>query len=122
MLHRSLSRADNDLLKSPHKKAEVIEKLVEKYHAKIPFNTKRGRPRKDLNEEETKWLETFLSPSEVSYPNPGSKDHVCVGKIDSKRGYKQSLYLLWNLRDLLDFVNGTRKVDATDTFYQNFTR
>ena len=50
MLHRSLSRADNHLPKSPHKKAEVIEKLVEKYHVKIPFNTKRGRPRIDFNE------------------------------------------------------------------------
>ena len=49
-LHHSLSRADNHLPKSPHKKAEVIEKLVEKYHVKIPFNTKRGRPRIDLNE------------------------------------------------------------------------
>ena len=53
------------------KKAEVIEKLVEKYHVKIPFNTKRGRPRKDLNEEEKKWLETFLSRSDVRYYNPG---------------------------------------------------
>ena len=35
MLHRSLSRADNHLPKSPHKKAEVIGKLVEKYHVKI---------------------------------------------------------------------------------------
>ena len=122
MLHRSLSLADNNLLKSPHKKAEVIEKLVEKCHAKIPINTKRGRPRKDLNEEETKWFETFLSHSEVSYTNPGSKDHVYAGKIDIERGYKQRLYLLWNLRDLLDFVNGTGKVDATDTFYQNFTK
>ena len=70
-LHRSLSHADNHLPKSPHKKAEVIEKLVEKYHVKIPFNTKRGRPRKDLNEEEKKWLETFLSRSDVRYYNPG---------------------------------------------------
>ena len=66
MLHRSLSRDDNHLTKSPHKKAEVIEKLVKKYHVKIPFNTKCGRPRKDLNKEEKKWLETFLSCSEVS--------------------------------------------------------
>ena len=49
--HHSLSRADNHLPKGSHKKAEVIEKLVEKYHVKIPFNTKRGRPRIDLNEE-----------------------------------------------------------------------
>ena len=82
MLHRSLSCADNELPKSPYKKAEVIKKLVEKYYVKIPFNTKRGRPRKDVNEEEKKWLETFLSPSDVSYTKPGRKDHVYVGKID----------------------------------------
>ena len=55
-LHRSLSRADNHLPKSSHKKADVIEKLVEKYLVKIPFNTKRGRTRKDLNEEEKNGL------------------------------------------------------------------
>ena len=86
-LHRSLSRADNHLLKSPYKKAEVIKKFVEKYHVKIPFNTKRGRPLKDLNEEK-KWLETFFFCSEVSYTNPGRKDHVYVGKIDGERRYK----------------------------------
>ena len=108
--------------KSPHEKAEIIEKLVEKCHVKIPFNTKRGRPRKDLNEEEKKWLETFLFRSDVSYTKPGRKDHVNVGKNDGKRCYKQLLHLLWNLRDLLDIINGTRKVDVADTFYQNFKK
>ena len=88
-LHRSLSRADNHLPKSPHKKAEIIEKLVEKYQVKMPFkNFKRGRPRKDLNEEEKQWLETFLSRSDVIYTNPGRKDHVYVGKIDGERRCK----------------------------------
>ena len=120
--HRSLSRADNHLPKSSHKKAEVIEKLVKKYHVKIPFNTKRGRPRKDLNKEEKKWLETFLPCSEVSYTNPGRKYHVYVGKINGESRYKQCLYLLWNLHDLLDIINGTGKVDVTDTFFQNFKK
>ena len=53
-LHRSLSRAGSHLPKSSHKKAEVIKKLVEKYHVKIPFNTNCGRPQKDLYEEEKK--------------------------------------------------------------------
>ena len=122
-LHHSLSRTDNHLPKSPLKKAEVIEKLVEKYQVKIPFkNTKRGRPRKDLNEEEKDWLENFLSRIDVSYTNPGRKDHVYVGKIDGERRYKQRLYLLWTLRDLLDIANGSGKVDVTDSFYQNFEK
>ena len=88
MLHRSLTRVDSYLPKSPDKKTEVIEKLVEKYHVKIHFNAKRGRPRKDFNEEEKRRLETFLSRSEVKYTNPGRKDHVYVGKIDGERRYK----------------------------------
>ena len=75
-----------------------------------------------MNEEERKWLETFLSRNEVSYTNPGKKDHVYVGKIDGERRYKQRLYLYWNLRDLLDIMSGTGKVDVTDTFYQNFKK
>ena len=93
-LHRNLSGADNHLPESPLKKPKIIEKLVEKYHVKIPFNTKRGRPRKDLNEEEKKWLETFFSHREVSCTNPGRKEHVHVGKIDGESCYKQRLYLL----------------------------
>ena len=50
-LHRSLSRADNHVPRSLYKKTEIIEKLLEKYHVKIPFNKKRGRPRKVLNKE-----------------------------------------------------------------------
>ena len=57
-LHRSLSRADNHLPKSLHKKAEVIEKLVENYLVKILFNTKRG---KDLKEEEKNGLKIPFS-------------------------------------------------------------
>ena len=60
--NRSLFRADNHLPKHSHKKAEVIIKLVEKYHVKIPFNTKRGKPRKYLEEEEKNGLKhSFLA-------------------------------------------------------------
>ena len=53
---------------------------------------------------------------------PGRKDHVYVGKIAGERRYKQHLYLLWNLRNLLDIINDTVKVDVTDTFYQKFKK
>ena len=69
-----------------------------------------------------KWLETFLFRIDVSCTNPGRKDHVYVSKIDDERRYKQRLYLLWTLRDLLDIINRTGKVDVTDTFYQNFKK
>ena len=32
------------------------------------------------------------------------------------------MHLLWKLRDLLDIINGTGKVDVTDTFYQYFKK
>ena len=121
-LRRSLSRADNHLPKSPHKKAEVVQILVEQNHVKILFNIKHGRPRKDSNEKEKKKLETFLSRSDVSYTNPGRKDHVYVSKIDGECRYKERLYLLWNLRNLLNIINGPGKVDVTYTFYQNFEK
>ena len=74
-LHRSLYCADNHLPKSPRKKAEVIKILVEKHHVKIPFTAKRGKSRKDLTgEEKKKWVETFLSCSDVSYTNPRRKE------------------------------------------------
>ena len=89
----------------------------------MPFkNSKRGRPWKDLNEEEKQWLETFLSRSDVTYTNPGRKDNVYVGKINGERRYKQRLYLLWTLRELLDIANGSGKVDVSDSFYQKFEK
>ena len=69
-LHRSLSHANNFLPKSPHKKAEVIEKLAEKYKVKFQFKkSARGRPRKDLNEEEKQWLTEFLARANLTYTN-----------------------------------------------------
>ena len=76
----------------------------------------------DLNEEEKKWLETFLYRNEVNYTNPRRKGHVYVGKIDDERRYKQRLYLLRYLRDLLDFIKGTGKVDVTESFYQDLKK
>ena len=48
-LHRSLSRVNNYLPKSPHKKAEVIERCQLKFQLK---KSTRGRPHKDLNDDE----------------------------------------------------------------------
>ena len=108
MLYCSLSRAHYFLPKSPHKKDGVIEKETEKY--KVKFNFKkgpRGRPGKDLNEEEKRWLIEFLARADWTYANPGRKDNVYVSK--ENRIYKQGLYLLWTLTDTIDITNGTGK-------------
>ena len=61
-LQRRLSRVDNCLPKSSHKKAEVIKKLAERYQVKLPFKkSARGRPRKGLKDDEKDWLITFLA-------------------------------------------------------------
>ena len=38
-----------------------------------------------------KWLETFLSRSDISYTNSERKDHVYVAKIVGKRRYKHGV-------------------------------
>lgn len=122
-LHRSLSRVSNFLPKSPHKKTEVIEKLAEKYKVKFNFKkSTRGRPRKDLKEEEKNWLIEFLARGDLTYTNPGRKDNVYIGKQDGERIYKQRLYLLWNLRDILEIANGTGKIEIANSFNQTFDK
>ena len=122
-LHLSLSLADTHLPKIPHKKAEVIKTLVEKYQVKFQIQKcARGRPRKDLKEEKRNWLIVFLAQSGITYTNPGQKDNVYIGKKDGKRYYKQRLYLLWNLRDLLGITNGTGKINVPNSFHQTFDK
>ena len=92
-MHRSLSRADSHLPKSPHKKAEIIQKLPSKYSLRIEMKENRGRPRKDLSEEQKLWMIEFLNRGDITYTNPGRKDHVYIGKIDRERRYRQRQYL-----------------------------
>lgn len=122
-LHRSVSRVNNLLPKSPHKKAEVIEKLAKKYQVKFQFKkTSRGRPRKDLDEEEKQWLIDFLSRADLTYTNPGRKDNVYIGKVDGEKVFKQKLYLLWNIKDVLNIANGSGKIKVPDTFFHKFEK
>ena len=109
-LHRSLSRADLHLLKSPHKKAEIIQRLATKYKLRITLKENRGRPRKELSEEESIWLIEFLSRSDISYTNPGRKDNVYIGKSNGESRYLQRRYLLWPSRDILLMANGTEGI------------
>ena len=43
-------------------------------------------------------------------------------KNQGERRYKQRLYLLWTLRDLLDIANGSGKLDVPDPFHQTFDK
>ena len=108
-LHRSLSRADSHLPKSPHKKAEIIQRLATKYKLRINLKEKRGRPRKELTEREKIWLVEFLDRSDISYTNPGRKDSVYIGKINGESQYMQKKYL----REIVSIANSQEAVDES---------
>ena len=72
-LHRSLSRADSHLPKSPHKKAEIIQSLATKYKLRINLKEKGGRPCKELTKREKTWLVEFLDRSNISYTKSWSE-------------------------------------------------
>lgn len=62
---------------------------------------KRVRKNKDLDDDQKKWIDSFLNWSDVTYMNPGRKDNLYVSKINDERKYKQKRYLLWTIRHLI---------------------
>ena len=113
---RSLIKAARNLPQSPRQKAEVLQGLVKKYETRIQFKENRGRPRKDLSDEQQQWLTTFLERSDITYMNPGRKDCVYSGKVDGDRKYEQRRYLLWTLHDLLEIINGNSFIENEESF------
>ena len=116
-----MSRAEKGLPTSPNKRKEIIGTLAKKYQMRIVLKEKRGRKHRDLNEDQEHWLVEFLERSDISYINPGKKDHVYVGKVGGISQYVQKQYLLWTLRDLLDIINGNAMaVRANENFESVF--
>ena len=113
---RSLIKAARNLPQSPRRKAEVLQGLVKKYEIRIQFKENRGRPRKDLSDEQQQWLTTFLERSDITYMNPGRKDCVYLGKVDGDIKYEQRRYLLWTLHDLLEIINGNSFIENEESF------
>ena len=58
----------------------------------------------------------------MTYTNPGRKDNVYTGKENRERIYKQRLYLLWNLRDIIHIVNETGKIEIANSLIQTFNK
>ena len=107
-LQRSVSKVEKLLLKSPWKKTEVIKGL------RILFNSKkRGRTEKVINDEPTAYLDEFFERPDITYINPGRKDHVYLGKVDGEKTYAQKRYLLWTLRELFEILNGEEKTHTS---------
>ena len=123
---RSISRAEKALPKSPRKKNEILGSLAKKYKLRIVMNKKKtGRRATELTEEEKQWIVDNLDRADLTYVNPGRKDHVYIGKKDGERQYCQKRYLLWNMRDLLNILNGNEVAGSTtgaETFPGRFEK
>ena len=59
------------------------------------FKAKIEKKKDGLSNDELKWLKEFLDRPNISYMNPGRKDHAYVGKKDVVKVYEQKCYLLW---------------------------
>ena len=118
-------RAEKALPKSPRKKTEILGPLAKKYQLCILMNKKRGRTAIELTDEEKQWIWYSLDRADLTYVNPGRKNHVYIEKKDGKRQYCQNRYLLWNLRDLLNILNGKEVAGSTagvETFVDRFEK
>ena len=83
---------------------------------------KRGHKATD---EEKQWIRYSLDRADLTYVNPGRKDHVDIGKKDGERQYCPKRYLLWNLRDLLNILNENEVAGFTagvETFIDRFEK
>ncbi|XP_066932919.1 glutamic acid-rich protein-like [Clytia hemisphaerica] len=103
-LQRSVKKVERLLPKSPRKKSEVIRGLASKY-MRIQFCKKRGRKEKVLSDEQLKYLDDFFERPDITYTNPGRKDHVYLGKVNGEKLFAQKRYLLWTLREVLEILN-----------------
>ena len=89
------------------------------------MNKKRGSKAKELTDKEKQWIRYSLDRADLTYLNSGRKDHVYIEKKDGERQYCQNRYLLWNLRDLLNILNGNEVAGSTagvETFDDRFEK
>ena len=84
----------------------MLHEITNKFCVRFDFKAKRGKKKDKLSDEELKSLKEFLDRPDISYMNPGRKDHVCIGKKDGVKVYEQKRYLLWKIRDLHEIANG----------------
>ena len=100
-----------NLPKSPGKRREVLHKITNKFCVRFDFKAKRGKKKDELSDKELKWLKEFLDRPDISYMNPGRKDHMYVGKKDGVKLFEQKLYLLQKIRDLHEIANGRSGIE-----------
>ena len=64
---------------------EVIGSLAKKYKISTTLS-KKGRKYKYLNEEQTDQLKELMDRSDMTYTDPGKRDHGYIGKFEGKTG------------------------------------
>ena len=73
-----------------------------------------------MSEDQDHWLLEMLERPDMAYTNAGKKDNVYIGKTDGEWCYVQKRYLLWNLRDALEILNGQKGI-FKEKFGEPFT-
>ena len=70
------------------RKTKSLVLWQKKYKLRIVMNKKKtGRKATKLTEEEKQWIVDNLDRANLTYVNPGRKDHVYIGKKDGERQY-----------------------------------
>ena len=121
----SLKRAENALPKSPGKKLEAVQKLVSNIlKVKVLFSSdkKRGRPAKEMSNEEEEWLSEFFKRPDITRHSLRRKDNVYIGKVDGERKYLQVRYLLWTIKEVLTIANGSDSIEGAESFVAKFEK
>ena len=119
----SIKKMEKSPPKNLGKLSEVLSQIATKFNIRIKLNSPWGFEKDHLNENELEWMREFQDRLDISYINPGEKDHVHMGKSNRKNVYEQKCYLLWKIRDLHKIANGgeiTGDVHKKETFLTSF--
>ena len=121
ILSQSVRKTERLFPSSPRKNAEVTGTFAKIFNLRIAVHNKSERKNSELSEEEEEeWIENFLERSGITYTTSGRRDTVYVGMDAGKRGYNKKRYLLWELRDLLKTINGSKII--TNENIPSFTK
>ena len=119
ILNQSIKKAEKLLPLIPRKKLEVIGSLSKKFKLMIAVTENKGvRKKNELNQKQREWLENVLKRADMTYTTPGRRDTVYVAMDHGKRQYKQKIYLLGKIRDLIALINASRAI--TNKQYASF--
>ena len=113
-MSRSFHKTERSLPSSPQKKVEGIGTLSKKFNLRITVHNKSGKKQNKLSEEEEEWIQNFLERSDTTYKTTRGKNAFSVEIYCDKREYKQKRYLIWEFRNLLEIINGSKIITNED--------